>query len=583
MSILVVSADDDAARSLCSALTRSGELGRWERTLESGRSFADNEAPSVLVLDTSVPQYEALIDHVRDSIPWARIYLMADPAISFPQALAPVVQKPFDAAEFAALLAREKELAELERKRRTLQVQADALAQLVEASFEAIIGLGPDARVVSWNPGAAATYGYTAGEIIGRSIDLLELDASAAHERLQSPTREVVEVTRRRKDGTHVHVLLSLSPVGHAGSALGYAEVSLDITARRKLERELEHAERLAAIGRIAASMAHEINNPLSVIRASVSYIGALAATHPDPELRESVSDMEYATERIGSFVQHVCGFARRERPHLTDANIASTLDIAVRMIRPRASDRGVEMKVDPTGDVVVPHDPPRVAQAVMNVLSNAVDAAAEGGRRVELRVVSDPQWVRIQVDDDGPGIAPDIRTQLFEPFATTKAPGQGTGLGLAITRQILQDHGGEVTLAARDRGTRAELTIPNFDVSAHHILVVDDDPAVRRALATELRRERFTVSTARQLSDALKILAQQPIRVVVTDVRLADAEGAEVLASLRAASPASRCLVVSAAQGAGNVGADVVVPKPWEREKLIAGVRQLCIAEAPG
>lgn len=583
MSILVVSADDDAARSLCSALTRAGEVGRWERRLEGGRSYADNEAPAVLVLDTSIEQYESLIDHVRDATPWARVYLMADPAVAFPQALAPVVQKPFDAAEFAALLAREKELAELERNRRTLQVRADALAQLVEASFEAIIGLGPDARVVSWNPGAAATYGYTAAEIIGRSIDVLELDANAARDRLMSPTREVVEVTRRRKDGSHVQVLLSLSPVGQPGSSFGYAEVSLDITARRKLERELEHAERLAAIGRIAASMAHEINNPLSVIRASVSYVAGIAVEHPDPELAESVTDMEYATERIGSFVQHVCGFARRERPHLTDASILGTLDIALRMVRPRANDRGVDMKIAAGAHVVVPHDPPRIAQAVMNVLSNAVDAAADGGRHVELRVVSDPQWVRIQVDDDGPGISDDIRAQLFEPFATTKPPGQGTGLGLAITRQILEDHGGDVTLTPRSVGTRAELTIPNFDVSAHHIVVIDDDPAVRRALAAELRRERFTVSTARLLADALEILAQGPVRVAVTDVRLADAEGAEVIVSLRAASPQTRCLVVSAAEGAGGVGADLVVPKPWGREKLIAAVRQLCIAEVAG
>ena len=212
--------------------------------------------------------------------------------------------------------------------------------------------------------------------------------------------------------------------------------------------------------------------------------------------------------------------------------------------------------------------------------MSNAVDAAADGGREIRLRVVAEPGWVRVQIDDNGPGIASEIKEQLFEPFATTKPPGQGTGLGLAITRQILQDHGGEIALAPLldDGGTRAELSLPNLDASAHRIVVIDDDPAVRRALATELRREKFTVLTARRLADALELLDEEPARVVVTDVRLADAEGSALIERIREASPSTRCLVVSASTGMAEAGADLVIGKPWDREKLIAAVRQLCI-----
>ncbi len=189
-----------------------------------------------------------------------------------------VVSKPFDASELAQVLVREGELAELDRSRHALRERVERLTLLVDECFEAIVGLSAEGIVRSWNPGAASLYGYTADEIIGRSIELLDAEPELTCARLAHDERRVVEVRRRHKSGREILVLLSLSRVSRGTPDIHFAEVSLDVTERRQLERSLEHAERLAAIGRIAAGMAHEINNLLAVIGASAAYVSEIAA-----------------------------------------------------------------------------------------------------------------------------------------------------------------------------------------------------------------------------------------------------------------------------------------------------------------
>lgn len=582
MTILLLSADEDAAAALCSALARSGCVPRWETDIDRARDAARGTPPSVVVADTAVSGHATLVDEVRLGTPWARVVLLGEaPAVGG----LPVVQKPFDASGLADALLRERELAVLDRGNRALQARAAELGVLLEASLEAIVALAADGTVRSWNLGAARLYGYEAGEMIGRHISVLDVDQRRSIERFDGSPRSVMDMPRRRKDGTEVIALVSLSRVESAGTGdYGYAEVSLDVTERRKLARELEHAERLAAIGRIAAGMAHEINNPLAVIHASLNYVTEVATRFEDPELGECLRDMNLAVERIGSFVRHVVGFARHEPPRLTDASLSDALDIAFRMVRPRARARGVMVDVSGVGEVRIPHDPTRLSQALLNLLSNAVDAAAGGGREVHVRALRDPDGVRIQVDDNGAGIDPAILGRLFEPFATTKAYGQGTGLGLAIARQIVDDHGGRIEITPLEGGgTRAEIALPGFKTSEHGVLVLDEDRAVQRALAADLRREGFHVSSAGSLAAARELLAERRPSVVVADVNLPDARAASVVAALRAASPETRVIVVTGPT-AEHVAddADVTLPKPWDRAKLLASVRSLCSASRP-
>lgn len=459
MSILIVSPDADAARSLSSALGRSGQRSVWLDSVDAARESGAAETSLVVVVDRAVARFHDYIDDISVAAPWVRVYEMSDTDEG--EAGRAVLKKPFDAMETAELLGRERELAELDRRRYTLQAKSDELALLVEASFEAIIGLGSDGTVRSWNRGARNIYGYEPEDIIGQSVRLLEVSSSPI-EPVAARTSGAVEVLRRRKDGREVLVLLSTSPVPN-GTTIAFAETSLDITMRRALERELEHEKRLAAIGQIAASMAHEINNPLAVLRAANTYVAEVARASADELLLETVEDVRLAMDRIAGFVNHVCGFARRDRPTLADTSVRETVRMALRLAKPRAAERRVEMSLEPGSDVRMPHDAARISQAVLNLVSNAIDAAADGGCHVSIRVLRDEGAVRIQVDDDGLGIAEIIRGRAFEPFATTKPQGKGTGLGLAITRQIIDDHAGTVSLEPRpDRpGARAEVLLP--------------------------------------------------------------------------------------------------------------------------
>jgi two-component system NtrC family sensor kinase len=462
MSILIISPDAEAGRSLSSALGRRGQGAVWLESVEAAKASAELSPPLVLVVDRATERFREFIEDVALETPWVRIYEMAESAPDSEPAGRLVLRKPFDAAELASLLASERELAELDRTRHALEGHAEELALLVEASFEAIIGIGRDGTIRSWNRGAASMYGYTAEEAVGRSIDMLEAAPHAARERLASAAGEPIEVLRRRKDGREVIVLLSISPVAK-GQTFAYAETSLDITTRRQLERELEHEKRLAAIGRIAAAMAHEINNPLAVLRAANAYVAEVARATGDELLVETVEDVRLAVDRIGGFVAHVCGFARRDRPTLNDTSVRESVRMALRLAKPRAAERRVEMTLEPGSDVRLPHDAARLSQAVLNLVSNGIDAAAEGGGSVVIRLVLDASSMRVQVDDDGPGIPEKIRDRVFEPFTTTKPQGKGTGLGLAITRQIVDDHGGVVTLSPNPSGpgTRAEIVLP--------------------------------------------------------------------------------------------------------------------------
>jgi two-component system cell cycle sensor histidine kinase/response regulator CckA len=468
MSILIVSPDADAAKSLASALGRHGHSTLWLQNVEAARTQANDEAPLVLVVDRATEGFRKLVDDVSTASPWVRVYEMADQLTADDQGASSVLAKPFDAAALASLLGREQELAALDRKRLSLEAQAEELALLVEASFEAIIGLGPDGRIRSWNRGAATIYGYAPSEALGRSIDLLEVSPGAGSARLEDARGAPVEAMRKTKNGREIIVLLSLSPVAK-GTTFAFAETSLDITMRRQLERELEHEKRLAAIGRIAAAMAHEINNPLAVVRAANAYVAEVARAANDELLGETVEDVRLAVDRSSSFVNHVCGFARRDRPTLTDASVRETVRMALRLAKPRAADRRVVMALEPGADIRLPHDAARLSQAVLNLVSNAVDAAMDGGCHVVIRVLLDGSSVRVQVDDDGPGLAPQIRERIFEPFATTKPQGRGTGLGLAISRQIVDDHGGGVSLAdgPGGKGARAEIVLPLVSMAA--------------------------------------------------------------------------------------------------------------------
>lgn len=354
------------------------------------------------------------------------------------------------------------------------------------------------------------------------------------------------------------------------------------VERERDLTRELEHAERLAAIGRIAASMAHEINNPLAVVQSSSIYVREVAEQLGKSELLECAADIELAVDRISTFVQHICGYARRERPHLSEVSAEQAVDVAMRLVAPRARSRQVTIETQCTCSTLVPHDPPRLAQALLNLLSNAVDAASAGGRHVSLQMAENDDCVVLTVDDDGPGVSAEMQGRLFEPFATTKPHGQGTGLGLPITKQIIEDHGGRVTLSPHPAhpGTRAEIMLPILDTRRFPLFVVEEDTLVLRALVNALRTEGFPVESTSD-PGALASVEQVP-SIVILDVPSQGDAPSQLVADVRSRYPNSRLLTLVDSLAVQIAGADETLTRPWNRQQLLSSVRRLCLTARP-
>ncbi len=480
MSILLLSADDEAVDALSAALDRLGLPVETATTVEEAGARRDSSPPLVLIVDTAVPHHDQLERAFASRSPWMRLCVIADPVHEPPSENALVVPKPFDAMEVAALVGQELRAAELDRSRHSLLQQTDQLT----------------------------------------------------HERLG-------------------------------------------------LERELEHVERLASLGRIAAGMAHEINNPLAVIHASADYIAEVAADVDNEDLTCCIEDMRLAIERISVFVQHICTFARRERPELVEAPLAGAINIAMRMVTPRAKQKKVGIELGDVPGLLVPHDAPRLAQALMNLLSNAIDATHGHGHLVHVYVVPQEDSVSLVVDDDGTGLSGADSAQLFEPFATTKPPGEGTGLGLTIARRIVIDHGGTLTLENREcGGARATCRLPLLVPEKHLVVVVELDPALRRALQVDVKREGFTVVSGETFGDVVLERDSQPPSVVICDPGHSEAAAESALAEINSRFDGARPLFVTSAALPRRLVDYPHLSKPWIRSQLVDLVRRQCVAK---
>lgn len=235
------------------------------------------------------------------------------------------------------------------------------------------------------------------------------------------------------------------------------AELERTTAALQTTERQLIHGEKLASVGRLAAGVAHEIGNPLAAILGLLSLVreGDLS---PEKS-REFLARIAAETERVDSIIRGLLDFARRDNePEAVNESceLRAAIDDAVSLLRPQKASREVTIEVHvPSNLGPVLGAQPKLTQVVLNLLLNALDALAGAGR-VEIRAERDPQndeMVLLRVEDDGPGIAPEIARTLFEPFSTTKPAGQGTGLGLAVTHTIVESLSGSIEGCNRSSG----------------------------------------------------------------------------------------------------------------------------------
>jgi len=356
-------------------------------------------------------------------------------------------------AVFAGSMARQKTLAET-RADRTMR----EMAAIVEFSTDAIYSARPDGIITSWNRAAERLYGYTAEQAVGSSISLL-----APPERLDEVVRNREKLAhggnvssyrteRLRKDGSRCPILLSVSSLRNArGEIIGVSAIARDISAEVQSEEAIRRSEKLATAGRLAASIAHEINNPLEAV-VNLLYL----ARHDSVRLGEYLTMAEREVGRVAQLAQQTLGLVRdSSSPGKMDPS--TIMDEILQLYSRKLEGRHIRIARRYRGRCEISGYSGDLRQLLANLVVNAVDAMADQGC-LQVRVAHARDWsngsegVRITVADNGSGIPRDNLRQIFEPFYTTKKD-TGTGLGLWVSWGIVQKHEGSIRVRSRANG----------------------------------------------------------------------------------------------------------------------------------
>lgn len=393
--------------------------------------------------------------------------------------------KPFTARELSARIAAHIKMAGLRREARDdlrkVQEQLQAallnsqkLAAIVESSDDAIVSKDLNGIVRSWNRSAERLFGYKAEEIIGRSILLLippelQSDEDMILSKIRAGEKiDHFETVRVTKTGERLNVSLSISPVrDEQGRIIGAAKIARDITENKKIEQALRTTEKLAAAGRLAATVAHEINNPLEAV-TNLVYL----ARRDLPDNEKVAKHLQMAgreLDRVAHIARQTLGFYR-DTSSPTTVRVAQTMDDLLLLYEKRFETRKITVDKRYEEDIEITALAGEIRQAFSNLISNAIDAMPGGGSLV-IRVAKSRRWnspgaegVRITVMDTGCGIVPQHKSRLFQPFFTTKAD-VGTGLGLWITRGIVERHSGTIQVKSRtgshEHGTAFSIFLP--------------------------------------------------------------------------------------------------------------------------
>jgi PAS domain S-box-containing protein len=326
------------------------------------------------------------------------------------------------------------------------------LAAIVESSDDAIIGKNLNGIVMSWNPGAEKIFGYSANEMIGRPITKIIPPALQGDEQgiLETVGRgeriEHFETVLLTKSGELIEVSLCVSPVrDETGKVIGASKTARDITQRKKVEQALRMTERLASVGRMAATVAHEINNPLEAV-TNLVYLAKGSTSLSD--IQEFLNAIEEELNRVSQITKQTLGFYR-ETTAPSAVRVGQLLNPLISVLGRRAGNRGIDIRPEIRQDPEIYAVAGEIRQLIANLLNNSLDAVNSGGV-IRIRIGENrlngqhPPGTRITIADSGRGIPPSVRSKLFEPFFTTKKD-VGTGLGLWVCTNIVQRHHGSI------------------------------------------------------------------------------------------------------------------------------------------
>jgi PAS domain S-box-containing protein len=355
------------------------------------------------------------------------------------------------------------------------------LAAIAESSSYAIIGMDLNGTIVSWNAGAERLSGYSADEMLGRPVTLLlppDRSNEGAHIREKLKRGEPVEhfeTVRLRKDGTRLDVSLTILPIrDESGTPIGASVIARDISARKHLEAQYLHIQKLDSLGRLAGAIAHDFNNLLAAIIGNAEL--GIEAIISGNTARDELEEIRKIALRAANLTRQLLAFALQQALDPQELNIDNLIrdmeSMLQQLIGPQID---LSMSLAAESGRITAY-PGHIEQLLVNLLVNARDALPDGGTLTIATAIvpgaglvpsrgaggQPGQFVRIAVADTGSGMSEEIKRHLFEPFFTTKAPGKGVGLGLATCFGIVKQYGGSISIdSAPGQGTTVTVYFP--------------------------------------------------------------------------------------------------------------------------
>jgi len=352
-----------------------------------------------------------------------------------------------------------------------LREQQKRITAIVATSNDAILSKDLTGTITSWNPAATRILGYSPEEMVGQSV-LRLIPEELHHEepvilgKIGSGERiEHFETVRVRKDGQRIDVSLTISPLHDAsGKIIGASKILRDISANKRAEASLLQAEKMAAAGRMAATIAHEVNNPLE----SVMNLIYLAKANADDsgQVRTYLTTAESEVARVSHLAKQTLGFYR-EHGSPVQAAITDLVKEAVVVYQRKCQEAGITVDLKFHSNRILTVRKGEMMQVISNLIANAIYAMPTGGvlsiatEDTEVRNVS---GVSLTVTDTGVGIPQENLSRIFEAFFTTRTS-IGTGIGLFVVKQFVEGHGGTIQVESctdgAAQGTRMQTFLP--------------------------------------------------------------------------------------------------------------------------